>query len=124
MTIRPESPRNPNEKGLTLVELMAALVFIAIGILALSRVQTFSFTDVYSTGRHTRALDVAQMQMETARAAGYLGARSDSGVVEGFAWVTRVDSAGAGLRRVTTSLSWVDRRSPRSLQLVSLVSAR
>ena len=37
--------------GFTLVELMIALVVIAIGVMALSGVQTRSSRDVYATGR-------------------------------------------------------------------------
>lgn len=112
-----------DQGGLTVVELMVVLVFIAIGILALSGVQTRSFTDVYSTGRQTRALDLAQMRMETARAAGY-AAVSDSGAVDGFTWFCVVDSADVALKRVTTTVSWVDAQVPRSVQLVNLLSSR
>jgi Tfp pilus assembly protein PilV len=103
---------------------MVVLVFIAVGVLALTRVQTQSFTDVYSTGRHTRALDVAQQRMETARAAGYALAQSDSGTTDGFAWRCIVDSADVAMKRVTTTVSWTDKSGPRSVQLVSLLSDR
>lgn len=112
------------ERGLTLVELMVVLVFIAIGVLTLSLVQTRSYSDVYATGRQTRALSVAQLQMETARAAGFTLARPDSGVTDGLPWRRDVDSVAAGLRRVTTTVTWIDNGRPQSVRLVSLLSAR
>lgn len=116
--------RRPGEAGFSLVELMVVLVFISIGILALSSVQLTSFTDVYATGRHTRALDLAQTRMETARAVGYTSAQSDSGAVDGFAWLCLVDSGGVALKRVATTVSWVDKGRTRSVRLMSLISAR
>lgn len=113
-----------HERGLTLIELMVVLVFIAFGVLALSVVQTHSFTDVHSTGRHTRALELAQMRMEVARGAGFDLAVTDSGAVGRFAWRSNVDSVAVGLRRVTTTVSWVERGAPRSVRVMSLISAR
>ncbi len=116
--------RRPGEGGFSLVELMVVLVFISIGVLALSSVQVTSFTDVYATGRYTRALDLAQTRMETARAVGYSLAQSDSGSVDGFTWLCLVDSGGVALKRVTTTVSWTDKRGARSVRLMNLISAR
>jgi len=112
------------EAGLTLVELMVVLVIAAIGLLALSGVQTRSSTDVYSTGRHTRALEVANERIEIARGAGFALAQSASGTTDGFAWSTVVDSADIGLRRVRVTVSWTDKNRARSLQLTSLMAQR
>lgn len=113
-----------NEHGVTLVELMVVLVFVAIGILAMSVVQTRTLTDVHATGRHTRALALAEKQMEAARGLGYTLARSDSGVTGLFAWRCLVDSADVGLKRVTSTVSWAEAGVPRSLRLVNLISTR
>jgi Tfp pilus assembly protein PilV len=103
---------------------MVVLVFIAVGILALSGIQTQSFTDVYATGRNTMALDLAQRQMETVRGAGFALAQSDSGVVSGFTWVSYVEFEAVDLKRVTTTVTWQEGGLPRSLQLVNLISER
>lgn len=114
-----------NETGLTLLELMVVLVFISIGILALSFVQSHSLVDIHQTGRHTRALDLAEMQLETARAAGYILVQPDSGVTDGFNWRTDVDSLGTPfLRRVTTTVSWAEAGTARSVRLLTLLSSR
>jgi prepilin-type N-terminal cleavage/methylation domain-containing protein len=114
-----------DSKGISLIELMVVLVVVAIGVLALSAVQTRSSTDVYATGRETRALQVAQMRMELARNAGFALAVSDSGTADGFAWRTVVDSADVGLRRVRVTVQWTNnKRRLRTIQLNNLMAQR
>jgi Tfp pilus assembly protein PilV len=114
----------PAEGGFSLVELMVVVVFVAVGILALVGVQTHSFTDVHSSGRHTRALDLAELRMEVARAAGFAGAIRDSGTVDTYNWLTAVDSVDVGLRRVTVTVGWTEANGPRSLRITNLLSTR
>lgn len=118
------APRERDQRGFTLIELMVVVVFVAVGILTLSLVQTRSFKDVYRTGMHTRALDVARLHLETARSAGFTLAASDSGVTGGFNWNCQVDSVDVGLRRVTSTVLWTDGSVARSVRLVDLLSAR
>lgn len=109
---------------MTLVELMVVLVVVAVGVLALSAVQMRASTDVYTTGRHTRALLLAQTRMEIARGAGFSLAQSDSGTTDGFAWRTLVDSTDVGLRSVRVAVNWADKGRARSVQLNNLVALR
>lgn len=103
---------------------MIVLVVISIGILALSGVQTRSSNDVFATGKRTRALEVAETQIEVARSLGYALAVPDSGVTDGFNWRTDVAAAGVDLNRVTVTVTWTDRNKPYAMQLVNLVSNR
>jgi prepilin-type N-terminal cleavage/methylation domain-containing protein len=116
--------RDRDERGFTLVELMVVVVFIAVGIMTLVLVQTNAYRDIYKTGMQTRALDIAQLQLETARSAGYALAAADSGVTGGFTWLCSVDSASVGLRQVTSTVSWTERGVTRSVRLIDLLSAR
>jgi prepilin-type N-terminal cleavage/methylation domain-containing protein len=122
------SPSGPSRgsdcAGVTLIELMFVLVIIAVGILALSGVQTRSSTDVYSTGRRTRAVAVAQTQMEIARGLGFALATPDSGQTDGFDWRTDVDSLDVGLHRLRVTVSWTERETPSSVQFTNLLSTR
>lgn len=113
-----------DSRGISLVELMVVLVVVAIGVLALSGVQTRSSSDVYSTGRHTRAVQLAQLRMEVARGAGFSLAQSDSGAADGFGWRTVVDSADVGLRRVRVTVEWADQGRARSVRLTNLLAMR
>jgi prepilin-type N-terminal cleavage/methylation domain-containing protein len=123
------SPRRPcprtGSAGVTLIELMIVLVVIAVGILALSGVQTRSSTDVYATGRRTRALAVAQTQLEVSRGLGYAGAQgTTTGTSDGFNWKTRVDTLSFELNRLTVTVSWTEKGTADSLRLMDLISAR
>ena len=124
MTDRNHRPQPAREAGVTLVELMIALVVITIGILALSAAQTRSSAHVYAAGRNTRALELAQERLETTRAAGYSEAAADSGVTDGFAWHIGVDSLNVDLKHVVVTVSWTERAFPQTLRLDDLLSNR
>jgi len=124
MTKPNRNPAPRDEAGISLVELMVVLVIVGIGVLSLSAVQTRSSTDVYATGRQTRALQLAQTRMEVARGAGFALAVSDSGSADGFQWQSVVDSAGIGLRRVRVSVTWRDQGRPRAIELDNLLAQR
>lgn len=124
MTRAGRRPPACNSAGVTLIELMVVLVVVAVGVMALSAIQTRASTDVYTTGRETRALRVAQTRIEMACGAGYLLAASDSGMTDGFAWRAVVDSADVGLRRVRVTVAWTDKRGARSIELDNLLALR
>ena len=112
------------ERGFTLIELMVTLTMIGVGVLALAGVQTSASRDMYSSGRSTRALALAQDRIEAARNAGFTSVAADSGQVGVFAWNTRVDSLSTDLKQVDVFVTWNDSIRSRSLQLNTLLSAR
>jgi prepilin-type N-terminal cleavage/methylation domain-containing protein len=112
------------DSGFSLIELMIALVVVSIGLLALSAVQTRSSNDVYSTGRQSGALALAQERIELARAAGFTAAVSDSGQTGPYLWTTHVNPAGLELNQVDVSVVWSEQGIARSLQLQTLLSLR
>lgn len=124
MTEARPTPGPRDEAGISLIELMVVLVIVGVGVLALSAVQTRSSTDVYSSGRQTRALQLAQTRMELARGAGFALATSDSGSSDGFQWQSVVDSAGIGLRRVRVSVRWTDHGRATAIELDNLLAQR
>lgn len=123
-TSAPPAPRRSASAGVSIIELMIVLVLVAVGILALSGIQTHSTTDVYATGRRTSALSVAQTQMESKRALGFTQAVSDAGASGIYNWTSVVDSVGPGLSRITVTVKWTVDNAPDSLQLFNLISAR
>ncbi len=112
------------ESGVTLVELMIALVIIGVGILTLSAVQTHSSRDVTVTAQHTRALSLAQAQVENARIAGFDAAVADSGVNGVYNWRREITSVGTGLNRVRVTVNWNAQGVPRGLEISTLMSTR
>lgn len=120
---RRAAPLN-SSAGVTIIELMVVLVLVAVGILALSGIQTHSTTDVYTVGRRSTALAVAQTQMESKRALGYTLAVSDTGSTGIYNWTSVVDSVGPGLSRITVTVSWSVDSVADSVKLYNLLSAR
>jgi Tfp pilus assembly protein PilV len=103
---------------------MIALVVLSIGILALSAIQTRSSSDVYSAGRASGALALAQERIEISRSAGYTNAVSDSGQAGPYAWAAHVDSVALELKQINVAVTWTENAAPRSLQLQTLLSVR
>lgn len=104
--------------------MMVVLVVVAIGIMTLSGVQTRSSVDVYSTGRDTRALSLAQARMEAVRAGGFANVAPDTGQADGFTWQTQVDSLSDDLFHVGVTVAWDESGEARSLQIDNLISDR
>lgn len=110
--------------GFTLIEVMVALVFIAIGVMALSGLQTRSSSDVYRTGRQSRALTVAQERLEVARAGGYDALAPDTGSVDQFDYITSIADVNPTLRSVTVTVRWREGLDTTSVRLQTLVADR
>jgi len=120
---RPQPPPQ-DSAGVTLIELMIVLVMISIGILALSGIQTHSSNDVYTVGRRSTGLAVAETQMESKRALGFSQAISDSGVTGIYNWTSVVDSSGPELNRITVTVKWTVNGVADSVKLFNLISNR
>lgn len=123
MTDRARHPL-PADAGVTLVELMAVLVVIALGIMTLAAAQMRSSNDVYASGRATRALALAQSRMEEVRGIGFDLAVSDSDTTGGFLLVTQVDSLSLDMKRLRVSVEWNENGAARALRLDNLLSDR
>jgi prepilin-type N-terminal cleavage/methylation domain-containing protein len=112
------------EGGFTLIELMVALVIIAVGVMTLSGIQTRSSRDVHATGRRTNALALAEERIEIARGAGYTNAVSGTGQSGPLTWSTVIDVADVELKRATVTVTWTEGTRADSLQLMTLLALR
>jgi len=113
--------------GVTLIELMVVLVVLSIGIIPIALVQTRSNRDVFESGQHSEALNVANQQMETVKSLGFNNAVSDSGTAGAsntYAWRRIVQPAGFGLSNVTVRVQWQEGGNQRTIQLENLLSMR
>ena len=77
--------RNIRSAGFTLIELMVVLIILAIGLLPLALVQTRAQQDVFESGQFSDAVQIAQLQMESAKSLGF------GNIVAGVA-ATRTDT--------------------------------
>jgi prepilin-type N-terminal cleavage/methylation domain-containing protein len=111
-------------QGFTLVEVLVVLVIIAIGIMPLALVQTRARQEVTESDRYTRAVTLAQRQLEWTKGMGFNAAVADSGYVGDLAWRTRVQDVDIGLRRVAVVVTFTQGAQPDTLRMVSLLSIR
>jgi len=99
----------PNNAGFSLVELMVVLVILTVGLLPLALVQTRAQQDVFESGQFSEAVQVANLQMESAKSLGFGNAAADSGVADGvYTWNRQVQPVGGttGLDQITVTVSW------------------
>lgn len=113
-----------NRRGFTLVEVLVVLVIIAIGIMPLALVQTRARQEVTESDRYTRAVTLAQRQLEWTKGMGFNAAVSDSGYVGDLAWRTRVEDVDIGLRRVAVVVTFTQGAQADTLRMASLLSLR
>jgi len=115
---------NLNNTGVTLIELMFVVLILAIGILPIAAIQAQSHRDIYESGQRTRALNIANMQMERVRNVGFANAAADSGSVGVFGWNTQIQPQSFGLNAVTVTVQWPEGDDTEVIQLRNLISTR
>ncbi|MEZ4389183.1 MAG: prepilin-type N-terminal cleavage/methylation domain-containing protein [Candidatus Krumholzibacteriia bacterium] len=114
----------PTRQGFTLVEVLVVMVILAIGILPLALIQTRARGEVQEADNYTRAVTIAQRQLESAKGMGFAAAAADSGVETGVIWRTAITDVDMGLRRVDVVVIFNQGSSPDTLQMASLLSMR
>lgn len=113
-----------DQRGFSLTELVVVMVILTIAILPLALVQTRSNRAVFDSGQYTEAVQIAQMQMESAKSLGFNNAVPDSGQVNAFAWRTTVTNVSFGMNRLEVTVQWMEKDRPRQVVLSDLISYR
>lgn len=113
-------------EGFSLIEVMFALTFLAVGILAVASMIPAGTRGVSESRTVTSGLMAAQLKLEELRGTPYsaLAAGSQSDTVSVFArsWTVTDSIPTAGCKRVLVTSSWNDARGPQSTTLTSYVT--
>jgi prepilin-type N-terminal cleavage/methylation domain-containing protein len=107
------------QKGFTLIEVVAGLIILAIGLLAIGAMQITSTKGGYFSSNVTRATIFAQDKLEYLKNLSY----SDSDLSDGlhnegtisgtiFSRVVNVvEDAGNSMKTITVTVQWADQRT-------------
>jgi len=105
------------QKGFTLIEVVAGLVILAIGLLAIAAMQITSTKGAYFSSNVTRATIFAQDKLEYLKSLSYSDShlsagRHDEGTIPGTSFsrtVQVVDDSGNSMKTITVTIEWTDR---------------
>lgn len=113
-------------EGFSLIEVMFALTFLAVGILAVASMIPAGTRGVSESRTITSGLMAAQLKLEELRGTPYssLPAGSHADTVSVFArtWTVTDSIPTAGCKRVLVTSSWSDARGAQSTTLTSYVT--
>ena len=98
----------PGERGITLVEVMAAMIVLALGLLAILPMAVTSMTS-NNVARDTRgAMEQIQNHIERLRTADSVVAGTETDTLTGMRTDWRAEDEGeAGLKKLIVEVSWV-----------------
>jgi type IV pilus assembly protein PilV len=103
--------------GFTLVEVVVALVILAVGLLAIAAMQITSTKGGYFSSNVTQATIFAQDKLENLKNLSYsdsklAGGEHDEGTMSGTIFSRKynvVEDAGNSMKTITVTVQWVDR---------------
>jgi prepilin-type N-terminal cleavage/methylation domain-containing protein len=105
------------EKGFTLIEVVAGLIILAIGLLGIAALQVTSIKGGYFSNNVTQATFFAQDKLEYLRNLSYSDSNLSSGqhnegIISGtiFSRIYNVlEDAGNSMKTITVTVNWTDR---------------
>jgi prepilin-type N-terminal cleavage/methylation domain-containing protein len=105
------------EKGFTLIEVVAGLIILAIGLLGIAALQVTSIKGGYFSNNVTQATFFAQDKLEYLRNLSYSDSNLSSGqhnegIISGtiFSRIYNVlEDAGNSMKTITVTVNWIDR---------------
>ncbi len=114
----------PGRGGFTLVEILMVLVILSVGVLPIALIQHRARREVTQSDIYTRAITVAQAQMERIKSQGFGNIADEAGADGVINWTSTVTNVGFGLDRVEVVVTWQEGGAPMTLTFADLVSMR
>lgn len=118
--------RVPGEGGFSLIEVVFALTFLAVGILAVAAMIPAGTRGVTQSRVLTSGLMAAQVKMEDLKGKTFQtlvpGTYSDTTSVFTRTWTITDSIPMAGCKKIDVTSQWIDSHGAQTAQLVSYVS--
>ncbi|MBC8473834.1 MAG: prepilin-type N-terminal cleavage/methylation domain-containing protein [Candidatus Omnitrophica bacterium] len=124
-----------NKKGFSLLELIIAVGVLAIGLVGVLQIFPVGLRASYRAGMITKASFIAQNKMEEVKMSGFdaisafppkIPLSGEEGDFEWEIFIDDVDLDGVesddDIRKVTVTVSWIDRNRTRSKDFVTYVA--
>lgn len=113
--------------GFSLIEVMVALTFLGIGLLAVAQMIPTGMAGITQARVRTNAVQAAQQRVDFLRAEDFAdvtaGAFSDSTGDYVLNWMITVDDPVPGMKRVDMTASWENITGPKSVNLSTYLTA-
>jgi type IV pilus assembly protein PilV len=117
-----------DEKGLTLLEVLVAMVVLSLGLLALTKMQITAIQVNAASGRLTQATAIAQDKLEQLMALPYddpqlddddLTPHTETRPAQGYTITWRVDqdALAVGVKTINLTVTWSNRGQPKTFSL-------
>ena len=120
--------RDKDSKGFSLIEVMVAMTFLGIGLLAVAQMVPAGMVGLTQARLRTTAIHDAQVKMDELRARDFselvAGSYTESDSTRNLAWTITVDDPIAGMKRIDMAASWQHVTGTRSVDLNTYVSGR
>ena len=113
-----------DREGFTLVEIMMVLLILSLGILPIAVIQHQARREVTESDTFTRAIVVAQGQMEWIKGLGFGNATADSGIIDNITWTSTIITVSTGLERIEVTTQWQSQTQMEQITIADLVSIR
>src|SRR4030095_10845162 len=121
-----------NEKGLTLLEVLVAMVVLSLGLLALTKMQITAVQVNAASGRLTQGTAFAQDKLEQLMALPYTDPQLDDQTPVGqstpytetrpaqgytITWQVDQDALAVGVKTINLTVTWSNRGQPKTFSL-------
>jgi prepilin-type N-terminal cleavage/methylation domain-containing protein len=122
-------PTHPRSAGFSLIEVMMAITFLGIGLLAIGQLVPAGMAGITQARVRTNAVQAAQVRLDDLRSEDFTAAALTAGTytetVAGYtlAWTITDNTPVPGSKRINLTASWQNLTGTKTARLTTFVTA-